>query len=727
MPRIRTALSMIGVTALVAAAPALASMSPVGASSSRTLSLDGFHCSVVSKKSGAVLHGTPNAVVCALGANSKLYAGAGYEVLIAAGGGRNTLVASSSPTSTDVLIGGKGNDTLIGGKGNDTLIGGSGTNVLKGGSGIQTLFAGSKSNSLLGGAGATTLVGGPGHDVLRAGSGHTTLLGGSGVQFLSGGMGNDNYLGGSGHTTIAAGTGAHDVILSSSAHSTVNCGSTSGSVVDAEADNPTSASCSEHGDHVSNYQAYEGLVTATSGAQISVQYAETNTAAQTWLSANGNPQPAVFDLTGATVHSDTGSITPAVNDCALVLANAPASGTVLPAVFVVLHTCESTVTGLQRYEGLVTGTSGSQMTVAFSEANATAQAWLAANGSPTSVTFDLTGATVESHTGSSTPQVNDCARVLAQTPTSGTVLAAVKVSLHHCEGRDAGLQGYFGQITGVSGSQVTLQYSHANDAAQAWLNANGNPTSVTFDLTNATTESDGGTPGTPAVNDCAEISATSPTSGTVLPAVTLELHSCTHSGGGEGDHSHLRFRGTVASVAGNVIGVNYTQTNDAAAAWLGANGNPLPASFDITGATIESTTGSMTPAVNDCIGVSATAPSSGTTLVAVTVVLDTCGSEGGSQYQLYGGQVTSVAGSLLTLNYVFTNGTAQSWLATQGTPPPTSVTFDLTSATVHSHTGSPTPAQGDCAGVAATTPSSGTTLPAVVVELFPCGAAGGDH
>jgi hypothetical protein len=368
------------------------------------------------------------------------------------------------------------------------------------------------------------------------------------------------------------------------------------------------------------------------------------------------------------------------------------------------------------------------MTVAYTEANDTAQAWLAANGNPTTVTFDISAATIKCETGSSSPAVNDCVHVSANTPASGLVLPAVRVSIHHCDGEDSGLQGYRGQVTGVSGSQITLTYTDANDAAQAWLNANGNPVSVTFDISSATIESSTGSQ-TPAQGDCAEVSATTPASGLILPAVTVELHVCGHGGDGEGDgdgggdHASLqRYRGTVTGVSGSQVTVTYSDANDTAQTWLDANGDPTTVTFDISAATVESTTGSTTPAVNDCIGVSATTPASGLILPAVSVVLHTCETQDGS-YQIYGGTVTNVTGSQMTVTYSFTNDNANTWLAANGNP--TSVTFDLTGATIDSHTGSPTPNVNDCAGVAATTPASGLVLPAVFVELFTCGSGPG--
>jgi hypothetical protein len=62
---------------------------------------------------------------------------------------------------------------------------------------------------------------------------------------------------------------------------------------------------------------------------------------------------------------------------------------------------------------------GSQTTISYTDVNDLAQQWLDANGDPSTVTFDLTAATIDSHTGSSTPAVGDCAGIAASTPTSG--------------------------------------------------------------------------------------------------------------------------------------------------------------------------------------------------------------------------------------------------------------------------------------------------------------------
>jgi hypothetical protein len=717
--KVRSAFAAATVIALTIVAP---SAVVAGAATGGSRFVDGYRCSVVSHQPDRSLTGRPGQVVCGLGANDHLTAGGGTEVLIA-GPGRDVLRASTSVTSVDVLIGGSGNDTLHGGAGTDTLIGGSGTNGLLAGSGTQFLYAGSHANLLRGGSGVDTLIGGRGKDLLIAGTGPTTLIGGSGFQILAGGSGRDVYVGGTGHTSIKAGTGTEDILAANSSKTALDCGSSTSSTVSVDRGDAVNDDCHGNGDHEGDYQFYAGTVTGVSGAEMTVTYSVTNDVAQAWLAANGAPTTVTFDLSGAKVRSDTGSVSPAVNDCADTLATTPTSGLVLPAVFVELHSCQSSDEGLQRYRGIVTSVAGSQMTVAWSDANDTAQAWLAANGNPTSVTFDISAATIKGHDGSSAPVANDCVAVSANTPSSGLILPAVVVHIHTCHEDEDGLLGFKGTVTGVTGSQVTVAYTDANDAAQAWLNANGNPASVTVDISAASVESDTGST-TPAVNDCIGVAANAPTSGLVLPAVYVELHHCDGDGHGHGGDHLQRYRGVVASVSGSQMTVTWSDANDAAQAWLSANGNPSTVTFDISAATIESDTGSSTPAANDCVGVAASTPTSGLVLPAVYVELHTCDGNDVAP-QLYAGTVTGFAGSQMSVNYSDVNDAAQTWLDANGDPNP--VAFDISSATIQSDTGSSTPATGDCVAVAASAPSSGVVLPAVEVWLVTCDDGGDGH
>ena len=103
MSKVRHAVTLIGVAALAMTAPILLSVSAASASS-RHMAIDGYTCTIVSTKAGATVHGSPNAVVCGLGANSTISAGAGYEVLIA-GAGRDTPVSYTHltlPTNREV-------------------------------------------------------------------------------------------------------------------------------------------------------------------------------------------------------------------------------------------------------------------------------------------------------------------------------------------------------------------------------------------------------------------------------------------------------------------------------------------------------------------------------------------------------------------------------------------------------------------------------------------------
>ncbi len=795
---------------------------------------DGYLCSVVGQHNNATLRGTANAVVCAISGNHTLIAGSGNEVLIG-GSGNDHLIASKVTNTRDVLIGGAGTDVLTGGAGVDTLIAGSGNDTLDAGTGTQYLY---------GGAGADLLVGGSGNDTLIAGSGKNTLKAGTGPTSLVGGTGNDTLVGGKNTSTVLGGRGADNVTLGSSLHthvalgsgaSTLNCGGSSSTTIVTDTRAHVSSSCRSSHDASVSDQSYWGQVTAVNGLQVTVQYSGDNSVAQSWLAANGSPTSVTFDFTDATIQSDTGSTTPSVGDFVWVDASTPTTGTLLPALYVHIHSTQSENEGQLRFEGQITGVNGSQITVQYADVNDTAQAWLDANSDPTTVTFDISNVTITDHgvtvqpavgdlvsvraltpavgatvltatsvrihtprdersdlqryvgvvssvTGSqvtvtysdendsaqswlnttfgvtlpttvtvditnanvepsgATPAVGATIIFSAQAPSSGTVLVGVDVFLPPTGGRGdghggdhRGLQHYAGQVTAVSGSQVTVQYTDNNDAAQTWLNANGDPTTVTFDITNATIQSDTGS-NVPAVGNFVQVDASTPTSGTVLPAVAVCIHGQGSQGdGGDGGGStsgqgDQRYFGQVTAVVGSQVTVQYTDNNDAAQTWLDANGDPTSVTFDISTATISSNDGETTPAVGDFVGVDATTPTSGTVLTAVDVNI--LGQGGGDQgnpnsYQLYFGQVTGVNGTQVTVQYAANNDVAQTWLDANGDP--TSVTFDITNATVTSNDGETTPAVGDWIGVAATTPSSGTVLPAAVVVIGGGSGGGSDH
>ena len=93
-----------------------------------------------------------------------------------------------------------------------------------------------------------------------------------------------------------------------------------------------------------------------------------------------------------------------------------------------------------------------------------------------------------------------------------------------CQGSnvDAASQEWQGTVTSTDGATtMTVQWSDVSDAAQAWLASNGDPATVTFDLTGATIEVDGG--GSLAVGDTVEVAATA--NGAVLTAVDVQAEA----------------------------------------------------------------------------------------------------------------------------------------------------------------------------------------------------------
>jgi hypothetical protein len=100
----------------------------------------GYTCTVVSSKHHHTLVGHAGDVVCALSGNNTLTAVGPGKVVLIAGRGNDTLVGSSSPSSTDTLIGGSGHDTLTAGSGGDDVIEtGSGSDSIDCGSGGTTV------------------------------------------------------------------------------------------------------------------------------------------------------------------------------------------------------------------------------------------------------------------------------------------------------------------------------------------------------------------------------------------------------------------------------------------------------------------------------------------------------------------------------------------------------------------------------------------------------------
>jgi hypothetical protein len=241
--------------------------------------LHGHKCTVVASGRHRHVVGHAGDVVCGVRGNDTLTAVGPGTVYLIAGRGRDTLVASNDPNAHDVLIGGSGRDTLIAGS--------SGDDIIEEGSGTDTVNCG----------GATVTV------------------------VSDDTQGNDD---GTGPGTGNSGEG--DASRNTGTTGTGNTGNT------GEGDNGQGQDCQGNGNDQNAAQAWEGTITALpTSTTMTVQWADVDSGAQTWLAANGNPTTVTFDLTGATVQVDGGGAL-AVGDDVEVAANPPATGTTLRAV-----------------------------------------------------------------------------------------------------------------------------------------------------------------------------------------------------------------------------------------------------------------------------------------------------------------------------------------------------------------------------------------------------------
>jgi Ca2+-binding RTX toxin-like protein len=97
------------------------------------------------------------------------------NLVVSAGGGNDTLRATNTDTTGDVLNGDAGDDRIFGGIGRDFLSGDDGADTIEGGMGPD---------ELRGGAGSDWLVGGADFDILDGGLGSDTLSGGAGADWF---------------------------------------------------------------------------------------------------------------------------------------------------------------------------------------------------------------------------------------------------------------------------------------------------------------------------------------------------------------------------------------------------------------------------------------------------------------------------------------------------------------------------------------------------------------
>jgi Ca2+-binding RTX toxin-like protein len=145
--------------------------------------------------------------------------------------------------------------------------------------------------------GADKIIGTAGNDVIDAGAGNDVVMGEGGDDTINGGSGNDHLDGGDGNDTLNGGRGSDDltgdngddVEHGGSGHDQLDCGDGTDSSDDSSGD--TATNCEQ------TIQTYDGTVTSFDGSTISVQYTSNNDAAQTFLDANGDPNPVTANVT----------------------------------------------------------------------------------------------------------------------------------------------------------------------------------------------------------------------------------------------------------------------------------------------------------------------------------------------------------------------------------------------------------------------------------------------
>ena len=121
--------------------------------------MHGYKCTVVATTRHTHVVGHAGAVVCGASGNDVLRAKGRGRIVLIAGPGRDTLIASSTSGSQDTLIGGSGDDTLEGSSsGDDTIEAGTGNDTIDCG-GSTSSGTGSDQASISSTGGQVTVVG----------------------------------------------------------------------------------------------------------------------------------------------------------------------------------------------------------------------------------------------------------------------------------------------------------------------------------------------------------------------------------------------------------------------------------------------------------------------------------------------------------------------------------------------------------------------------------------
>jgi hypothetical protein len=146
---------------------------------------------------------------------------------------------------------------------------------------------------------------------------------------LSGGSGDDVELGGKGDDDITE-TGGGGTIDGGEGSDSISCG-TGAVTVSSDSHDHESEDCQGAGHDL---QSYKGTVTAVDSTSITVQWSHVNDTAQTWLTANGSPNPVKIGLATTTRVETEGSATIQTGDRVEVEANTGTDLTTLVAAVV---------------------------------------------------------------------------------------------------------------------------------------------------------------------------------------------------------------------------------------------------------------------------------------------------------------------------------------------------------------------------------------------------------
>jgi hypothetical protein len=275
-----------------------------------------------------------------------------------------------------------------------------------------------------------------------------------------------------------------------------------------------------------------GTVASVSATTINVTIRVANDAATTWLAANANPTVVTVDVSTARIEREAGGSL-AVADKVAVHATAPASGTILVGTFI--EASPSTPGPKQmeaklELQGVVDTAGTSTATVRLLEVNKAAKTWLLASGNPTTVTVDLSSASIR-RSGGGSLQSGDKVEIKASVPTTGLILKAqsVEASPARGESHPAEQVTFAGTIFKVGLTSIEVTLTEVSNAAKTYLAANGNPTVVTVSVSTASVHRDHG--GTLSVGDAVVVTTPTPASGTVFLATRLVAEPASHSHG----------------------------------------------------------------------------------------------------------------------------------------------------------------------------------------------------